>query len=67
MYLTTYNALSSLLWLHILVTVLIQSPHIESTARWTQTLALLDILHSIAGTYIASLPTNHCMYSFDSK
>jgi hypothetical protein len=54
-YLLLYNAISSLLWLHILLTVLTtKTPAstyttLEPWTRWTQTLAVAEILHSAAG------------------
>ncbi|KAL4969680.1 putative membrane protein [Aspergillus stella-maris] len=62
-YLLCYNALSAILWLRILLTILssVFSPNaststseaiyaaIEPQARWTQTLAIIEILHSATG------------------
>ncbi|KAI9929189.1 hypothetical protein ASPWEDRAFT_168973 [Aspergillus wentii DTO 134E9] len=54
-YLILYNSLSALLWLRILVTVLStpSPPSLYSTlepwTRWTQTLAVLEILHAATG------------------
>ncbi|MCJ1296600.1 hypothetical protein MMC34_008166 [Xylographa carneopallida] len=57
-YLTFYNALSALLWTILLLRVLILLPlaghrqihtHVGQSAKWTQTLAVLEILHSAFG------------------
>ncbi|KAL4928449.1 putative membrane protein [Aspergillus undulatus] len=56
-YLLLYNSISALLWLRILVTVLSSTSDtpesvytiLEPQARWTQTLAVVEILHSATG------------------
>ncbi|KAF7592033.1 hypothetical protein BBP40_000756 [Aspergillus hancockii] len=54
-YLLFYNTVSSILWLRILLTILTtKSPPstyatLEPWTRWTQTLAVAEILHSAAG------------------
>ncbi|KAL4778385.1 tyrosine phosphatase-like protein [Aspergillus varians] len=54
-YLPLYNAISALLWLRILLTLFTShfSPSIYTTiepqARWTQTLAVVEILHAATG------------------
>ncbi|PYI07472.1 PTPLA-domain-containing protein [Aspergillus sclerotiicarbonarius CBS 121057] len=56
-YLLTYNTINTFLWLRILVPILLsplQSPQttyttLEPWTRWTQTLAILEILHSASG------------------
>ncbi|OOF96629.1 hypothetical protein ASPCADRAFT_396178 [Aspergillus carbonarius ITEM 5010] len=61
-YLLTYNTINTLLWFRILVPILLtplQSPQttyttLEPWARWTQTLAILEILHAATG----KKPTN---------
>lgn len=54
-YLLTYNALSALLWLRILIPIL-SAPStatvyttLEPWTRWTQTLAAAEILHAALG------------------
>ncbi|BAE56199.1 tyrosine phosphatase-like protein [Aspergillus flavus] len=54
-YLLFYNAISTILWLRILLTVLTTHDPastyttLEPWTRWTQTLAIAEILHSAAG------------------
>ncbi|KAB8273126.1 tyrosine phosphatase-like protein [Aspergillus minisclerotigenes] len=54
-YLLFYNAISTILWLRILLTVLTTHDPasayttLEPWTRWTQTLAVAEILHSAAG------------------
>ncbi|KAF4201580.1 hypothetical protein CNMCM8927_001369 [Aspergillus lentulus] len=55
-YLILYNTLSSTLWLRILVGVIAAFlssnnvyPHLEPQTRWTQTLAIVEILHAATG------------------
>lgn len=53
-YLMVYNALCASLWLRVLVTVLrtpVQEAYteLECWTRWTQTVAILEILHAAAG------------------
>lgn len=59
-YLLFYNTVCAALWLHILVTViftLASSPEVsavytsvEPWTRWTQTLAIAEIIHAACGT-----------------
>jgi len=57
-YLLFYNIVSALLWLRILLTVitLYWYPQIytsiEPWTRWTQTLAVLEVLHAATGKYL---------------
>lgn len=57
-YLTLYNFISAILWLAILGRVVLLVPlvgfknvygGVGSFAKWTQTLALLEVVHSAAG------------------
>jgi very-long-chain (3R)-3-hydroxyacyl-CoA dehydratase len=55
-YLLLYNTLSSTLWLRILLSVIAAIlssnnvyPHLEPQTRWTQTLAIVEILHAATG------------------
>lgn len=54
-YLLFYNAISTILWFRILLTVLTTHDPastyttLEPWTRWTQTLAIAEILHSAAG------------------
>jgi very-long-chain (3R)-3-hydroxyacyl-CoA dehydratase len=65
-YLLTYNSVSALLWLNILLRVLsYSSPPAPAAlyattgtfARWTQTLALLEIAHALSGLVRAGVAT----------
>jgi very-long-chain (3R)-3-hydroxyacyl-CoA dehydratase len=64
-YLLLYNTLSSTLWLRILLSVIAAIlssnnvyPHLEPQTRWTQTLAIVEILHAATGlTRAPVLPT----------
>lgn len=59
LYLLTYNILCAIFWLRILlstITTLVASPQVsavyaslETWTRWTQTLAVLEILHAALG------------------
>ncbi|GKZ30387.1 hypothetical protein AbraIFM66950_008957 [Aspergillus brasiliensis] len=56
-YLVTYNTINALLWLHIFSSIALfpfQSPQttyatLEPWTRWTQTIAILEILHAKLG------------------
>ncbi|KAL4913740.1 tyrosine phosphatase-like protein [Aspergillus aurantiobrunneus] len=54
-YLLLYNSISALLWLRILLTVLTSHSDpliyttLEPQARWTQTLAVVEIIHAATG------------------
>ncbi|KAL3475018.1 tyrosine phosphatase-like protein [Aspergillus californicus] len=53
-YLLLYNTTNTLLWLRILLTVITSSPSsiyttLEPWTRWTQTLAVVEILHAATG------------------
>jgi very-long-chain (3R)-3-hydroxyacyl-CoA dehydratase len=66
-YLLTYNSVSALLWLNILIRVLSYSSPVPSPAalyattgafaRWTQTLALLEIAHALTGLVRSGVAT----------
>lgn len=56
-YLVTYNTINALLWLYIFSSIILspfQSPQttyatLEPWTRWTQTIAILEILHAALG------------------
>lgn len=64
LYLLAYNTINTLLWLYILLTTLSLSTStsaspslyttLESSTRWTQSLAIADILHAALGTSTAT-------------
>ena len=60
-YLTAYNSISALLWLSVLgrVVVILPVTGVESVyeaagdfTKWTQTVAVLEILHSAFGAFL---------------
>lgn len=60
LYLLAYNTLNTLLWLYILITTLTLSTStsaspslyttVEPSARWTQSVAIAEIIHAALGT-----------------
>lgn len=60
MYLLLYNAVNSLLWARLFLSVL-STPlpalyaSVEPLARWTQTLSIAEIVHAALGTYAGLL------------
>lgn len=71
-YLILYNAVSAALWLTVLSRVVIVNlnstpqavyPAVGEFCKWTQTLAGMEILHSLLGTfYLRSPATCFCIY-----
>ena len=52
-YLLLYNAVSCLLWLYILISLVTATtpyPTVEPYTRWTQTLSIAEIVHAATGS-----------------